>query len=98
MCIDIKKIRVDGKEIPLSAKNYTSSDDGAEMHANIYNHFISSFPEDAHSPEGAVTGEFGDYNPIITDAKYFAKWQKIEVTFEVTGTGAETDENADAPT
>lgn len=87
MSIEIKEIRVDGKAIPLSAKNYTSSDDGEEMRANIYNGWVNSLPEDAHNADGAVTGEIGEYSPKIVNPDDFKKWSKVEVDFTVTGTG-----------
>ena len=98
MSIEIKEIRVDGKPVEMTAKNYTSSDDGVEMRANIYNHFISSFPDDAHTAEGAVTGDFGEYSSKIINPDDFAKWTTVEVDFTVTGTGdaAATEDGADA--
>lgn len=89
MCIEIKEIRVDGKPVTLTAKNYTSSDDGKEMRANIYNEWVNHFPDDAHTADGAVTGEFGEYSSQIIDRSEFKQWQLIEVDFEVTGTGSE---------
>ena len=79
---------MDGKPITMNAKNYTSSDDGKEMRANIYNQWVNNFPDDAHTADGAVTGEFGEYSSQIVDPADFKKWQKIEVDFEVTGTDA----------
>ena len=87
MSINIDEIRVDGKAAKLTAKNYTSSDDGKEMRANIYNSWVNSFPDDAHTADGPVTGEFGEYSSQIIDMADFSKWQKIEVDFTVTGTG-----------
>ena len=85
MCIEIKEIRVDGNAIQLSAKNYTSSDDNTEMRANIYNEYVSHFPEDAHNADGQLTGEFGEYSSKIVDPASFDKWQKVEVDFTVSG-------------
>lgn len=87
MSIEIKEIRVDGSPIALSAKNYTSSDDNVEMRANIYNDFVSRFPEDAHNAGGQLTGEFGEYSSKIVDPASFEKWQKVEVDFTVSGIG-----------
>ena len=65
--ITIDSIKVDGREIPLIAKNYTSSDNGKELRANIYNTFVGDdLPDDAVSIEGSlketvpVTDEYGD--------------------------------------
>lgn len=95
MSIEIKEIRVDGKAINLTAKNYTSSDDGTEMRANIYNSYVSSIPEDGHTAAGAVSGEFGEYSSMILDPADVAKWSKIEVDFTVTGTGDAAAEGGD---
>ena len=86
MSIEIKEIRVNGKAIDMTAKNYTSSDDGTEMHANIYNHFISIIPDDAHTADGNVAGEFGEYSSMIVDPGDFISWKTVEVDFTVTGT------------
>ena len=87
MSIEIKEIRVDGRPVTLTAKNYTSSDDNTEMRANIYNEYVSRFPEDAHNAEGQLTGEFGEYSSKIVDPASFEKWQKVEVDFTVSGIG-----------
>ena len=100
MCIEIKEIRVDGKPITMTAKNYTSSDDGKEMRANIYNQWVNNFPEDAHTADGTVTGEFGEYSSQIINLDDFSSWSKVEVDFTVTGTGgaaADSEEAADEP-
>ena len=96
LCIEIKEIRVDGKPVEMTAKNYTNSDDGEEMRANIYNHFVSNFPEDAHTAEGAVTGEFGEYSSMIINPEDFSKWTTVEVDFTVTGTGGAPAEGEDS--
>lgn len=88
MSIEITEVRVDGKAIDLTAKNYTCSDDGHEMHTNIYNIWISSLPEDAHTADGPIgTTAIGAYSPIIIDPDDFASWTTVEVDFIVTGTG-----------
>ena len=58
------------------------------MRANIYNQWVNNFPEDAHTADGAVTGEFGEYSSQIVNLDDFKTWQKVEVDFTVTGTGA----------
>ncbi len=85
MCIEIKEIRVDGKALTLTAKNYTSSDDGKEMRANIYNKWVNALPEDAHDTEGNQVTDFETYNPVIVNADDFKSWKTIEVDFTVTG-------------
>lgn len=93
MSIDITSIKVDGKEITMTAKNYTSSDDGKEMRANICNTFVNSLPEDAHNADGVIAADNKDYAPVIIDTKDFKSWTTIEVNFTVSGTG-KTKEDA----
>lgn len=98
MSIEITEIRVDGKAIELTAKNYTSSDDGKEMRANIYNQWVSNLPDDAHTADGPVgTTEMTEFSSQIVDTADFTSWSKIEVDFTVTGTGAEGGESTDTP-
>ncbi len=84
MSIDIKSIRINGEEIEQIAKNYTSSDDGIEMRANIYNEWIEELPEDAHTSEGLVNGN-SEYSARIIDRDKIGQWTKIEVEFTVSG-------------
>ena len=85
MSIEINEIRKDGQPVPMTAKNYTSSDNGKEMRANIYNQWVNNFPEDAHTAAGKVTGEFGEYSAQIIDPDKLGEWKKIEVDFTVSG-------------
>lgn len=97
MAIEITSIKVDDKEIEMLKKNYTSSDDGVEMRANIYNGYITEAPEDAHDANGSVYGN-PDYSPQIIDpaAAFGNGWTDIEVTFTVTGTGTAAEGGAEA--
>ncbi len=106
MVITIDSIIVDGKELELTAKNYTSSDDGVETRSNIYNQWVGELPEDARSTEGDLYGTdlAADYSPIIVNPDDFTTWKTVEVNFTVSGIGeggaaaedAGSDENADA--
>lgn len=85
MAIEVKSVRVDGSELELKAKNYTSTEDKREMRANIYNTYVEKLPSDAHDKDGAVT-DMSVYSPCIIDADAFKDgWSKIEVDFSVTG-------------
>ena len=87
MAIEITSIKMNGEEVPMTKKNYTSSDDGVEMRANIYNEWVNELPEDAHDANGAVT-DASAYSAQIVDKDAFnSGWTSIEVTFNVTGTG-----------
>ncbi|MBQ9808414.1 MAG: hypothetical protein IJM55_06055 [Ruminococcus sp.] len=89
--LTIDSIVVDGKEIEMTAKNYTSSDNGIELRSNIYNGWVDKLPEDAVSTEGAlvVDGQPTDaaaaYSPCIVDTADFATWKTVEVNFTVSG-------------
>lgn len=91
MSIDIKSIRINGKEIEMTGQSYTCSDDGTEMRANIYNEWVKNLPEDAHNSEGVVTDE-EVYSPRIIDIEKIGEWTSIEVDFTVSGIGTETEE------
>lgn len=87
MAIEITSIKMNGEEVPMTKKNYTSSDDGVEMRANIYNKWVNELPEDAHDANGAVT-DASAYSAQIVDKDAFnSGWTSVEVTFNVTGTG-----------
>jgi len=83
--ITIDAIRVDGNEIAMKAKNYTSSDDGVELRSNIYNTWVGGIPEDAVSVGGKVPADDSSYSPCIVDAADFKSWTKVEVDFTVSG-------------
>lgn len=91
MSIEITGIKVDGKKVPLTAKNFTCADDSyvddslEDMRANIYNQWVSDLPEDAHDSTGNVKGVDG-YSATIIDTNAFEKeWTTVEVEFKVSG-------------
>ncbi|MBQ6181797.1 MAG: hypothetical protein IJK31_08970 [Ruminococcus sp.] len=83
--ITIDAIRVDGNEITMKSKNYTSSDDGVELRSNIYNTWVGGIPDDAVSVNGKVAVDDSSYSPCIVDAGDFKEWTKVEVDFTVSG-------------
>lgn len=96
--ITVNSVKVDGKELTLAGKPYTSSDDGQETRANLYNQWVSndSIPKDARSAEGklyegdgddATAASFiGDYSPQAVNPDDFADgWTNIEVNFTISG-------------
>ncbi|MGN0631496.1 MAG: hypothetical protein ACI4JN_09240 [Ruminococcus sp.] len=91
MSIEITGIRIDGKEIEMTAQSYTCSDDDVEMRANIYNEWVKNLPEDAHNSEGEVT-DADLYSPRIIDIDKIGEWTSIEVDFTVSGIGEETED------
>ncbi len=85
MAIEITSIKMNGTEVPMSAKNYTSSDDNIEMRANIYNEWVTTLPEDAHDANGSVTDASAYSAQIVDPSAFNGEWESIEVTFNVTG-------------
>lgn len=90
--ITVNEIRVDGKAIDMSAKAYTSSDDGIETRANIYNQWLSSPSKDARSKDGALYDADGkatdfcdDYAATVVSADDFKTWNNVEVDFTISG-------------
>jgi hypothetical protein len=84
--LTIDSIIVDGKEIELTAKNYTSSDDGKELRSNIYNEWVTKLPSDAVSVDGSITADkASDYSACIVDPDDFETWITVEVNFTVSG-------------
>lgn len=90
--ITVNSIKVDGKEIGMTAKAYTSSDDGNTTRANIYNSYLSAPTDDARTADGALYDASGDALPIcgdysaqVVDTADFSKWTTVEVNFTVSG-------------
>lgn len=83
MVITIDSIKLDGTEVEMTKKPYTSSDDGKEMRSNIYNGYVdaSNVPDDARTADGDLT----NCSPQVVDTASFGTYQKIEVTFTVSG-------------
>lgn len=90
--ITIDKITIDGEEVEMTGKNYTSTEDGC-IRSNIYNHYIDTPSGDARSTEGSIYDADGnpivddadEYTPQIIDGSAIGEWKKIEVTFTVSG-------------
>lgn len=83
MVIAIDSIKLDGTEVEMTKKPYTSSDDGKEMRSNIYNGYVdaSQVADDARTADGDLT----NCSPQVVDPASFGTYQKIEVTFTVSG-------------
>ncbi len=83
MVITIDSIKLDGTEVEMTKKPYTSSDDGKEMRSNIYNGYVdaSNVPDDARTADGDLT----NCSPQVVDPASFGNYKKVEVTFTVSG-------------
>lgn len=76
--LDIKKIEINGEEVELAGKPYTTSDDGKCTRVNLYNQWVGNVPADVRSAGGE--GEFSAKILQIADSKPV---NTISVTFEV---------------
>ena len=96
--ITVNSVKVDGKELELTGKPYTSSDDGIETRANLYNEWVApdKLPEDARCADGPLyTGEgdnltpaanIGEYTPQAVKPDDFNNgWTTVEVNFTISG-------------
>lgn len=90
--ITINSVKVDGTELELKAKNYTSSDDGIETRSNIYNQWVSKPSADGRSVEGNLYDADGnaldiaaDYSAQLVSTEDFTEWTTVEVDFTVSG-------------
>ena len=99
--ITIDSIKVDGKEIEMTAKNYTSSDDGIELRSNIFNSYVSAPSGDGRCVDGPLYDEDGnaldicaDYSAQCVDTADFSQWTTVEVTFTLTNSGSAGTANA----
>lgn len=76
--IDIKEIKVDGRPFPLTAKPYTTSDDGKCARVNIYNEWVTAVPDGARTADGSAEG----VSAVVIDRTRLEKFTTIEVTFD----------------
>lgn len=90
--ITVRSVRVDGNEIALSAKPYTSSEDKVDTRATLYNEYSTSPTKDARCSEGSLWKEDGspadyasDYAAVAVNTDDFGSWTSLEVDFTVTG-------------
>ncbi|MBR0485802.1 MAG: hypothetical protein IJJ69_13675 [Oscillospiraceae bacterium] len=91
MVITVDSIKADDTEIPMTAKNYTSSDDEVVTRTNLYNQWVNKIPDDARSTEGKLS-ELEDtsaYSYKVINPEDISDWDTLTVEFTVTGTGIE---------
>lgn len=91
--ITVKSIKVNGSEISLAAKAYTSSDDGKDTRANLYNEWTGGMiPKNARCIQGKLRNASGnhesfasEYSSIVVNKDDFSSWTDVEVNFSVSG-------------
>ncbi len=78
-CVTIDEIKVNGEPIELTAKDYTSSDDGKCTRVNLYNQWVSKVPDEARRADGNLDGCAAQIIDLGN-----TKLQTLEVTFTYT--------------
>lgn len=76
--IDIKEVVVNGETYELTAKPYTTSDNGICTRMNLYNEWVSTLPESARTADGNTT----DAAATVVDNEDLTHIETIEITFD----------------
>jgi len=84
--MDIKSVKINGEEVALTGKTYTSSDNQTETRVNLYNEWVN--PSDATFGGRTLDGA-ADVTPVPVDAKAYAEKdiKSIEVTYALVADG-----------
>lgn len=92
---DIKSVKFDGVDMPLTGASYTNNEDGGRR-TNIYNAWAGFNAEN-----GDISLDPDNATATLIDISSLTEWSKVEVTFDVYGmAGAavvDTDTDATAP-
>ena len=90
--ITVDKIKVDGREVELTGKSFTTTgeDKGTgepAVMSVIYDPLTEEIPKDARCEDGDVEDldDKDEYSMQVIDPEDFEDWQKVEVTFTVSG-------------
>lgn len=76
--VDIKEVLVNGEPYELTAKPYTTSDDGKCTRVNLYNEWVGDIPAGART----VDGKTGDVSAVVVDQADLGSIETIEITFD----------------
>lgn len=79
--IKVDSVKIDGKSVPITGTNFTTSDSGYETEAVIYCDWYGDIPTDARVADGDVSNA----TAAIIDGADIETWTSIEVTFTVSG-------------
>lgn len=79
-CITIKEVLINGEPYKLTARPYTTSDDGICTRVNLYNAWVGNIPDEARNPGGNLAY----VSACIVDpaSDEFGNVQTISITFE----------------
>ena len=75
--IEITELLINGEPYELTAKPYTTSDDGKCTRVNLYNEWVSGVPSGARSADGDVS----DAAAIVVKEEELGAIETIEITF-----------------
>lgn len=75
-CITVDKVVINGEEVTCGTA-YTSSDDGRETRANLFNEWVTDLPEDARTAAGSLK----DATPTPLTKEQLTDVATMEVTF-----------------
>lgn len=76
--IDIKEVLVNGQPYELTAKPYTTSDDGKCTRVNLYNEWVGEIPDGARTADGVTE----DVSAVVVDQADLGVFETIEITFD----------------
>lgn len=79
--IKVDSVKIDGKSVPITGTNFTTSDSGYETEAVIYCDWYGDIPTDAR----VADGDASKATAAIIDGADIETWTSIEVTFTVSG-------------
>ena len=77
--LQVTEVKLNDGDNILNGITYTSSDDGQETRANIYNTWVTDMPEDARTE----SGDLANVKSVVVDPELFTGVTKIEATFRV---------------
>ena len=75
--IEITELLINGEPYELTAKPYTTSDDGKCTRVNLYNEWVSGVPSGARSADGDVS----DAAAVVVKEEELGAIETIEITF-----------------
>ena len=78
--VDIKSIKVNGQDVPLIKKPYTTSDDGNCTRVNIFNEWVTSVPAGVRTVDGSKEGVGA--NIVDRNDKVFVDMKSLVIEFD----------------
>lgn len=79
--IKVDSVKIDGKSVPITGNNFTTSESGYQIEAVIYCDWYGDIPDDAK----VADGDAASASAMIIDGAAIETWTTIEVTFTVSG-------------